>query len=86
MVVVGGGNFLKDAAGFGPETVPHTGHDEAGVAGVEGALLPVAREVEDAVQHLEGFLFEFVIVRGVFLPGELHHDFFAVFAVDAVDD
>ena len=51
------GNFLKDAAGFDPETVPHAGHDEAGVAGVEGALLPVAGEMEDAVQHLEGFLF-----------------------------
>ena len=49
MVVVGGRNFLEDAAGFCPETVPYTGHDEAGVAGVEGALLPVAREVEDAV-------------------------------------
>lgn len=57
VVVMSRGNFLKDAAGFGPETVPHAGHDEAGVAGVEGALLPVAGEMKDAVQHLEGFLF-----------------------------
>ena len=49
VIVMSRGNFLKDAAGFGPETVPHTRHDEAGVAGVECALLPVAREVEDAV-------------------------------------
>ena len=66
--------------------MPHAGHDEAGVARMEGALLPVAGEVKDAVQHLKRFFLQLMLMRRMFLAGELCHNFFAVLAVDAVDD
>ena len=57
VVIVCGGNFFKDDAGFGPKGMPHTGQDKNGFAGMENAGVAVdvdVRGMRARVSQLSG--------------------------------
>lgn len=79
-------DFLEDTTVVGTKAVPDAGLHQAGLARPHGAQAAFDANFQCAVKNLESFLFALVEVRRMLLARQLNDNFFAVVAVDAVDN